>query len=430
MNDVEKRLAKEKERMNLTIAPVELEARLRGALDTAVPRKPKHNKAIWKFAAVMLFSLLIVGYHYNGLAYYGKKLLGFDEVMSGTLKNLNEAGMGQLVDEKMRLEGGTELVIDGMMTDDNQLILYYTLNNPDGLGDLSNSHFSPTKITGFLTNSMVQGGTAIINEEGTEVKGTMHFENVSAFSKKLTVHFTQTQSNGHLKAEELTFPYNPNLALQTQFKQSIKKTVDVDKGSITFDSIKATPTLTVIDGSLKVDNFDRVDFALGGIELVANGSPVELRGGGSGSSFSGQKFEINFDALPESLTSLELVVKEFVGYQKLNDEISLSSIEETPIELGGKALWIKDVSNTSQGVEITIATEEDVMLDGVYIGDENNKVEILTTQNQTHDKQADGREWKVRTIVFDTKIDPDYLLIEGMHFMKKYNKKIEIPVGE
>lgn len=35
---------------------------------------------------------------------------------------------------------------------------------------------------------------------------------------------------------------------------------------------------------------------------------------------------------------------------------------------------------------------------------------------------------KERTLLFDTQTEPESLLIEGMHYLKAYNKVIEIPV--
>lgn len=256
----------------------------------------------------------------------------------------------------------------------------------------------------------------------------MHFEPASPFSKKLTLHFLQHLQNGQVTGGTVSFPYNPNKAMQTQIKQSIKKTMTVDKGTIRFDSITATPTMTVIKGSLNVDNFDRVNLGLHGIELIVNGMSVEIIGSSNRSSLKGSKFDIRFDALPEELNSIELVMKEFFGYQKLEEKIHLASMSDKQINLSGKELRVKDVATTSQGVEIRIATDDDVMLDGVSIERLKEKTSLKTTVNQTLTTQADGRMMKERTLLFETKVEPEYLLIEGIHYLKQYDKKIEIPV--
>lgn len=269
----------------------------------------------------------------------------------------------------------------------------------------------------------MESGTYLLNDDKTEIKGTAAFEPVSPFSKRLTLHYNNIDTK-----EEFSFPYNPNKALQTEIKKSIKKTIKVDKGTITFKTITATPTMTMIEGTLNVENFDRVNSALHGIELIANGMPIELMGSGNRSALNGRKFELNFDALPKQLDSLELVMKEFVGYQSLKEKISLESIGGEPISLNGKDLLLKDVSKTSEGVEITIATDEDVMLDGVSIETKDELIPLKTTVRQHYPEQEDGRVWKERTMLFDTKIEPEYLIIEGMHYMKPYDHIIEIPV--
>lgn len=421
LNNVEKRLTEEKKRLDTLSAPEELEMRLRNALNTAAqPSKMKRVAPIWKVAAIALFFMISVSYHYNAFAFYGKKLLGFEEVLTGTLKELNDEGMGQIVEQKTVLEDGTEFIVNGIIADANQFVMYYTLTNPDGVDDSTTELLSFPKITGFLTNSNGISAMSQINDTQTEIKGTMSFEPVSPFSKQLTIDVGPG-------VNIITFPYNPNEAMQNEIKQSIKKTIKVDKGEITFKSIKATPTMTVIDGSLNVENFDRIALSFGGIQLIANGTPIDLTGSGTRSSLQGRKFDIRYDALPKRLDSLQLVVNEFVGYQELDERISLSSLESEKILLDGKELWINKVITTAQGVEITIATNDDVMLDGVSIESKGESTSLKTTINQISKKQ-NGREMKERTLLFETTIEPEFLLIEGFHYMKPYNKVIEIPI--
>lgn len=77
---------------------------------------------------------------------------------------------------------------------------------------------------------------------------------------------------------------------------------------------------------------------------------------------------------------------------------------------------------------VTIVTDDKVMLDGVSIETKNELTSLRTTVNQVYAKQEDGKILKERTLLFDTPIEPDYLLIKGMHYMKTYNQVIEIPV--
>ncbi|MCT8136689.1 DUF4179 domain-containing protein [Anaerobacillus sp. CMMVII] len=423
MNNIEKQLEREKQRIDAMSAPPELEGRLRNTLNTK-SQKPRRFTSLWKMVAAALVLFTIVGYHYNGFAYYGKKLFGFDELVNGTLQQLNEAGMGQVIDKTISLENGTELTIDGIMTDANRTILYYTLTNPNGVeyGD----DFSPSEITGFLTKAYVSSGTGLLNEEGTELKGMMDFDAVSPFAKKLTLHFRHQLENGQMLQKDLTFPYNPNKALQAEIKQTINKKIQFDKGTATFKTLSATPTMTVIKGTLNVENFDRLPLGLHGIDLIANGKPVEILGSSSSSSLRGTKFEIRYDALPEQLNSLELHIKEFIGYATLQETYS---IQQSIALMGEYELLIKDVKVTPERVELTIATDEFVLLDGVSIGTDTTKTPLLTTIGQIDTKQADGRMLKERTLLFETTTMPDTLFIEGIHYLKQYDERIAIPIN-
>ncbi len=360
MREIEKELLKRKKQLDTVTAPDELEERLRQALDT-VPLT-KQRKPKWPIALVALLFLSIVGYNYNGFAYYGKRIMGFDDLMSGTLAELNEEGMGQTIGKTVLLEDGTEFTVDGIMTDANQLILYYTLSNTKETDD-----FPFMTITGFLTNSHQGGGMSIIDEEKSEIKGQMSFEPVSPFAKKLTLEFSKWTQEGKWIEGTISFPYDPNKAMQTEIQQKIKKTVKVDKGTITFKTITATPTATIIKGTINVENLSRVRLPFEKTELLANGKSVEMIGGGSSSSLGGTTFDLRFDVLPKKLDSLELVVKEFVGYTNIDEKIPLSPINEQPFLLKGEDIWVRDVVKTDDGVEITIASDEDVLFDGVTI---------------------------------------------------------------
>ena len=427
MKQVEERLIDEKKRLDAVTVPEDLEARLRKALYNT-PKRNKRRAPIWVIAAVALLFMSFAGYNYDAFAYYGKKIFGFDEVMTDTLKELNNDGMGQIIEKQTKLDDGTDFIINGILTDANQLILYYTLSNPNGIDEPTEMFFRPSKVTGFLTNSFASFGTSLMNDKRTELKGTMSFEPVSPFAKKLTLHYDQQFENSQMIEQSISFSYHPNEALQTEMKQSLKKKFTVDKGTITFNSITATPTSTVIEGTLNVENFDRVESALHGIELMANERPVQIIGSGSKSSLKGREFELSYDALPKQLDSLQLVIKEFIGYEKLEENIALATIKNEPIPIESKELWVKDVSTTVQGVEITIATEDDVMLDHVSIKTHNEVIPLKTTVNQTNTELEDGRILKERTLLFDTTEEPEYLLIQGMHYMKQYNHTLEIQV--
>jgi hypothetical protein len=430
MKRVERLLSDERERMGSITAPEELEERLRHAL-TRTLEKPKSSRVPkWAVAAVALAILAsTIGYNYEAFAFYGQRILGFDEVMTTTLKELNAAGLGQTVDRHEILHDGTELIVNGVMADANQTIIYYTLRNPDGVGEHTEQFFRLSRLTGFWRNSHADWGTTTMNDERTELVGAMSFEAVSPFAKKLTLHYSEQTDDNHVIEGSLTFPYHPSEAIQTQIKQSIRKKVSVDQGTITFGSITATPLSTVIKGTWNVDDLERNRLPFEGIELIANGKPVLMEGSGFEHSLKGRRFELRYDALPKELESLQLVVREYPGYMKLDEKLNLALVSpKEPISLADKKLWIREVRTTNEGAEITLATDDDVLLDGVSLETTEGITELRTTVRQTMMKREDGRILKERTLLFDSTGHPKYLRIQGVHSNKTYDKVVEIPL--
>ncbi|MBD7984153.1 DUF4179 domain-containing protein [Sporosarcina sp. Sa2YVA2] len=421
MTELEKRLAEEKKRQNDVKAPVELEGRLRMALEKVPERKPKTApKWIAVIAAIVFLS--VVSYNYNAFAYYGKMLLGFDDIMTGTLSDLNDAGLGQTIDATVLLEDGSQLQLEGMYSDKSQFVLYYTYSNPDGV-DL-NPPYSFWNITGVLTKSFAVSGTWSMNDEETKLTGMQSFDAVSPFAKSLTLHLLEEVDEGQaMKEHEISFPFNPNEAMVTEWKQSIKKTVQVDQGTIRFDAITATPSRTTVTGKLNVDNYDRYPGAFEGIQLLADGKPIDNQGAGVSSSWKGSTFNLNFDALPEGVKSLELVVQTFVGYMDVDATVPLTGLNEDPTLIHEKELFVRKVEMTEKGIQVTIATADDVLLEGVSIQAGERSVPLKTLLRQDHTD-----DYKERILLFESDEMPDTLHIEGMHYKKNYGDSIKINV--
>lgn len=435
MERIEGLLADERERMTAIHAPEELEGRLRQALGQAPDRRPRSKASRWMIAvAIAAMVISVGGYNYEAFAYYGQRILGFDAVMTGTLKEVNAAGMGQTVDQHAVLQDGTELAVSGLMADANQLILYYTLRNPDGISKQTQDFFRLSQLTGFLTDSYMGWGTTTINDEQTELIGLASFDTVNAFAKQLTLHYVEQTDDQHVLMGSLTFPYHPNQAIQTQVQQLIRTRVAVDQGAVTFGSITATPLSTVIKGTWNVQNLDRVPLPFDGIELLANGKPIPLEGSGFSTSMRGRTFELRYDTLPKHLETLQLVVRTFPGYERADAKVDVTYRSQTdakadrPVSVGAQELWIKQVKTTDEGTEITLATEEDVLLDGVSLETKEGTSELRTTIGQTETKGEEGRILKERTLLFDTSGQPETLHIRGIHYRKTYDKVVNIPL--
>jgi hypothetical protein len=76
----------------------------------------------------------------------------------------------------------------------------------------------------------------------------------------------------------------------------------------------------------------------------------------------------------------------FAGYQLLEEQVSLAPLAEEPLTREGKKILLKNVSKTSQGVEITIHTSINVQLEGVTIETPNRILPIKITSNDNYVK--------------------------------------------
>lgn len=415
-DNIEKRLKDEKQKIDEQIAPPELEGRLRTALFSQKKQRRLRSPFIWKTIAAILVITMLTSYHYQAFAYYGKKILGFDGIVSDTLQDLNEAGLGQIIDQSFQLKEGITMKLNGLITDENRMILYYTISSANGNLDEPELDYTPSKITGLFTNSMFESGSGKINKANTEIKGTFSFEPPSPFAKKLTLHF-------HSINKQITFDYDPSKAMEATINQKVNQAVAIDGGEIQFQTITASPTLTTIKGSTDVKEITQVTQPFEQISLIANGELVEPKGNEYSSSFNKTNFELDFDALPKDLQSLQIKVDQYLGYEEVKEKIQLNKGET--VEIAGHELTIHDINVSNGQTKVVIATDESVTLDEVSIGDESQKSPLEKVEDQKLTKQQD-QIIEERTLIFESTSLPKYLYIEGVHFMKPYNEIINI----
>src|SRR5690625_1978989 len=101
MDPIEKMLRDEREKRNNMTTPASMERTLTEALQYTAPQKGSKSNVVMKIAvivaAILLFSL--TSYNYPALAYYSKKMIGFEGVPNLTLAVLNEQEKGQVIDK-------------------------------------------------------------------------------------------------------------------------------------------------------------------------------------------------------------------------------------------------------------------------------------------------------------------------------------------
>lgn len=422
--------------MNTVQAPSELEGRLRSALERVPTKKRNINRAITWVASSAAALLLIVGtYQYPAFAYYGAKLLNKSDLGYLSFSEVAEQGYGQTVNKSKTLDDGTVITINGVIADDNALLMYYTIDRPAGsiFNESRSFRYNVYKVQGFLTDSDMRGGGGDSSKDETHYEGISKFEPVSPFSRTLTVTFYEWLDSGERVSYPISFKFEANKAMKSMFKEEdISKSVPVDQGIVHFDSITASPTTTIVKGYYEMDYEGYPRFP-GEIKLYLNGAEVKSWGM-RGERFIEEGiagFELEFDVLPtDKIETLELVLENFPGYQKVEEPISLASPSDLSIQLGDEKVWIRSVTKTDTGYDIVISRKQFTFLDtknlSVQAGDIVVPVSSISL-SRPWDLKNGNILWE-QTYSFNTMEKPDLLLLDGFDYIKTYDKTISIPI--
>ena len=433
MENIEKMLEERKKTLDKMEVPEELEARLSRALNGKRALTPGNNS--WKIkAAAVCLAVLLVGYNFNTLAFYGKKLLGYDQVMNGTLKQLNELGKGQLIGESYTFRNGVSVTLDGIMLDESQMLAFYTVRDPQGQVDLVNLQ-PMIQINGLFGRYMMEGGQGEMNEEKNEIKWLMGFEPPFFLERTLHFKFGLIDENT-LEEGVISFKLDRRKAMGRTLKKTIDQTFELEQTKIKFESILASPTRTVIYGSIQ-NILELAQDQLRGerlrandlsVRLIANNTEVISRQGGSMSTgIRGITFEQSFDALPADLQSLHIHLESMSVDRDVHEKVPLNKDgTKREIEILGQKVEINRVYEADESTFVTITSDESTVLTRVYLMVDGNKAELLNTVTKNHDKLPDGQIRHTRTLHFPGKGDDLTLHIERITFTELYNITFQI----
>lgn len=437
MKSVEEMLNHKKVELDELVVPEELEARLNSSLQGRSFTKNKKNS--WKMkVAILAIVFVLATYNMDTLAFYGRELLGFDSIMNGTLKELNKMGMGQSVDKSYEFTNGIKVTLNGVMIDDNQLLAFYTIENPEGdVGDFFfNSRFNSMHIKGILGTHDFEGGQGQLSEDKSNIKCVEEFEPPHAFERKLTWVFNAVV-NGKNEEGKISFVLDRDKAMGHTLKGRLNSTIKVDGTDIRFDTITASPTTTVVTGTVQ-NVFELAKDQMSGerifspninIQLLANGLEVQQQGGGASTDMKGMTFDAKYDALPRDLEKLQLHLVSFGAEHEVNEQIALNK-DTNPkiIQVRGQDITIEKLEVIKGETFVTITTEESVILTRVYLLADNNKVELTETLSSTYDKKVDGKITHTRTLRFKAAAEDLQLEIQRMKYIKVYDEYINIPI--
>ncbi|RUT44400.1 DUF4179 domain-containing protein [Paenibacillus anaericanus] len=436
MQTIEEKLQEHKQSLNVVQAPSDLEGRLRKALEDVPAKKKNINRAMTWVASTAAVLLLIIGtYQYPAFAYYGSKLLDKTDLYSLSFSEVADQGYGQTVNKSKTLDDGTVITINGVIADDNALLMYYTIDRPEGsvFTDSGSFRYQTDKIQGFLTDSYSKGGGGNNSKDETHIERIDKFDPVSPFSRTLTVTFIEWLDNGERASYPISFNFEANKAMNSIIKEEISKSVPVDEGTVHYDSITASPTSTIVKGHYEMDEEGYPRFS-GNTKLYVNGTEMKSWRMQSDNTKKGiLGFELEFDVLPtDKIKTIELVLEDFPGYQKVEEPISLASPSDQSIKIGNEKVWIRSVTKTDTGYDIVIARKQFTFLEtgnlSVQAGDIVVPVSSISS-SRPWDLKNGNILWE-QTYSFNTMEEPEHLLLDGFDYIKTYDKTISIPIDQ
>jgi hypothetical protein len=443
MKNIEEILNLKKLEIDNIEVPEELEGRLRNALHLVeVETNKPTQKLYWLLrhkvmAAVILFMILISGLNYDVFAFYGKKILGYDQVTSGSFKKLNELGKGQEINESYKFKNGTEVIVDGVMFDKNKLSIMYSIKgeSKEKIQDLS-----MLSLRGIFKTYNKSNGRGIMSDDGKEIKWIHNFEPPSILDRNVTFTF-RSNADDISKGEKgkIRFKINMDKAIKREVNSVINKTIEAQGVKYNFTTLSATQMSVLIDGTIQVNSEEGKELFGGPINgvrrylkvelletYIKNGNPIteiiQEMGSSKGSSNNEIKFQYVFDGLKPNIKSLTLNVlsTDDMRFIDKNININISTKNERVVQ-DSEELLIKEVKEEDGNTIVTFIGQEDVIFDtALFIG------EVQVKELEMNSKIIDDKGRKVleKTYKFEGTAKDMNLMFKTLSHRSNINKLI------
>ncbi len=355
-------LSEEKERLDNMQIPDNIEEKLKVALDN---RSIKKKKRPYLRTAAILAMVFLLSYNMNTLAFYAKKVIGYDNIMSGTLQDLNNAGRGQVINKTHTFMDGVSVTLDGVMLDANNLVLFYTIEDPYKNVEDASSRMN-IGVSGFLDKSMGFGGAGETDSEGVHQKWVVTTSRAPKFYEQtLSLDISYSPEGTGIEKGKIKFKLDRNSAVGNSLTIPINKEVNLkDNNSINIKSMVASPTSTVIKGQIQNilqlgwdeivgERFSTSDI---GMVIYADGIEVPMLGRSISTDMKGMNFEIRFDRLPQKVNTIELKLDSFVSVHEVNELFILEKGKN--IEILDQEIVIEDIYEQNGNTFVTLTSEE------------------------------------------------------------------------
>lgn len=428
LTNIDRLLNKEKNKLDNLEIPEDIELKLRESLNSIPDRRKKTLRG--RIAAVVIIVLLL-SYNIDTLAYYGKKLLGYDTVMNATLQELNELGKGQLIDKTHTFSDGVSVTLDGAMLDDNNLILFYTLEDPENNIEDMYSKMN-IEITGFA-GSLGYGGHGETDRGGKLQRWVMRTDRAPRFyENNIGLKINYTPEGRDMEIGEIKFKLDRNAAVGKSISISLNKEIKPDNRSIRVDTIVFSPTSTVVRGEIQnlfelgLDYISDNIFRPRDLEMVllADGKEVQIQSSGMSSNMKGIQYDMSFDAIPANSKEIELKLKSFGGEHKVDEGFIINKGETKDLDVLQQQIKIEHVYEDVDNTYITFTTEETTILSRVFLNIDGANYEVKETISGDYEKIVEGdsaKTYYTRTMRFEGRGDELKLDIQRIIYSKNYD---------
>jgi hypothetical protein len=432
-----KRLEDEFDKIRINLdnieVPEEFEIRLRNRL---YRKKSPWLKRHSLLAASIALIFLLAGFNYDIIAYYGKKIAGYDEILMGSLKDINELGMGQEIGKSCKIGDGFQLILDGVVYDENQMVLLYKIKSEKPM------ELIPLRLNvkGIFGTYHMKGGYGKLSEDKKEFTMQDTFEAPALLDKFITIK-AYTDKGEH---SSLSFTLNRNKAMQKIVKQNVNKTVESNGIKYTITSISASALSTVIDGYMEGENIAipegiesrtllnvalNLTYHNGGNTKkdTIKASPVSLS---SSSDHPGRvDFQYKFDGLKPNIEEITLALEKLSKGQLADKNLIITpSTKDLKFDVKGEEFTIKNVeyedSNKDTVTVINILTNKNISFNGIGLFDSDKEMKPL--EETVKAVQINGKDLELKIFKFLGKGDKMKVLIKEISFDTPINKQIEI----
>ncbi len=246
MRDVEELLYEQRTELQKLQAPEELELRLRSSLENSKVQRKKISRGL--VAAVIAFALMFT-YSFDTLAYYSKKMMGYETITNANIAELNEEGAGQEIQLSHTFSNGVEVLLDGIMFDENELVAFYKIQSS---GPKIDEITFLMEINGIHPlRYPAQGGSGFSDDDYTQI-WVQSFEAPKFYEKWLSLDMTMIdRHNNNSEQGSIGFTLDRSKAMKRMVKQDIGEEVELENVKINLLSLTASRLNTTIEGIIE-----------------------------------------------------------------------------------------------------------------------------------------------------------------------------------